>query len=78
MGCAGSTDCGETWQTINGTAIPNPDVHSVAVAEGPPKTVFCVVNNEVYTSTDDGATWNALHIRQIFLRVSAQHYGAAR
>ena len=30
------------------------------------KTVFCVVNNEVYTSTDDGATWNALHIRQIF------------
>jgi photosystem II stability/assembly factor-like uncharacterized protein len=61
-----STDCGETWQTINGTAIPNPDVHSVAVAEGPPKTVFCVVNNEVYTSTDDGATWNALHIRQIF------------
>ena len=25
-----------------------------------------MVNNEVYTSTDDGATWNALHIRQIF------------
>jgi photosystem II stability/assembly factor-like uncharacterized protein len=61
-----SSDCGETWKTINGTAIPNPDVHSVAVAEGPPKTVFCVVNNEVYTSTDDGANWNALHIRQIF------------
>jgi len=60
-----SSDCGETWTKING-AIPNPDVHSVAVAEGPPKTVFVVVNNEVYTSTDDGATWNALHIRQTF------------
>jgi len=60
-----SSDCGETWKPING-AIPNPDVHSVAVAEGPPKTVFIVVNNEVYTSTDDGATWNALHIRQTF------------
>ncbi len=61
-----STDCGDTWTTINGTSIPNPDVHSVAVAEGPPKTVFVVVNNEVYTSTDDGATWHPLHIRQIF------------
>jgi photosystem II stability/assembly factor-like uncharacterized protein len=60
-----SADCGETWTAING-AIPNPDVHSVAVAEGPPKTVFVVVNNEVYTSTDDGATWQSLHIRQTF------------
>ncbi len=60
-----SGDGGKTWETING-AIPNPDVHSVAVAAGPPKTVFVVVNNEVYTSTDNGATWEALHIREIF------------
>jgi photosystem II stability/assembly factor-like uncharacterized protein len=61
--CSG--DGGKTWKAING-AIPNPDVHSVAVAAGPPKTTFVVVNNEVYTSTDDGATWEALHIRETF------------
>jgi photosystem II stability/assembly factor-like uncharacterized protein len=60
-----STDAGETWNSING-AIPNPDVHSVAVAAGPPKTVFIVVNNEVYRSTDDGASWQSLHVRQTF------------
>ena len=61
--CSG--DGGKTWKTMNG-AIPNPDVHSVAVAAGPPKTTFVVVNNEVYTSTDDGDTWKALHIRETF------------
>ncbi|ETW96321.1 MAG: hypothetical protein ETSY2_46655 [Candidatus Entotheonella gemina] len=60
-----SSDGGQTWETING-AIPNPDVHSVTVAPGPPKTIFVVVNNEVYTSTDDGATWTALRIRETF------------
>lgn len=60
-----SGDGGQTWETING-AIPNPDVHSVAVASGPPKTIFVVVNNEVYTSTDDGNTWTALHVRETF------------
>jgi len=60
-----STDGGDTWETING-AIPNPDVHNVAVAAGPPKTVFVVVNNDVFTSTDDGATWKSLAIRQGF------------
>ena len=33
-----SANAGETWETING-AIPNPDVHNVAVAAGPPHTV---------------------------------------
>ncbi|MFQ6030841.1 MAG: WD40/YVTN/BNR-like repeat-containing protein [Dehalococcoidia bacterium] len=60
-----SSDGGDTWQTING-AIPNLDVHNVAVAGGPPKTVIVVVNNDVYTSVDDGATWAALDIRQKF------------
>ncbi|MEK7814536.1 MAG: hypothetical protein AAB291_01315, partial [Chloroflexota bacterium] len=60
-----STDGGDTWDTIDG-AIPNPDVHNVAVAAGPPKTVFVVVNNDVFTSTDDGATWKSLTIRQVF------------
>ena len=60
-----STDGGDSWVTING-GIPNPDVHNVAVASGPPKTVVVVVNNDVYTSTDDGATWKSIGIREVF------------
>lgn len=60
-----STDGGDTWTSING-AIPNPDVHNVAVAGGPPKTVIVVVNNDVFTSTDDGATWRPVRVREVF------------
>ncbi len=60
-----SSDGGETWVSVNG-AIPNPDVHNVAVAGGLHKTVFVVVNNDVFTSTDDGETWESLGIRDIF------------
>jgi photosystem II stability/assembly factor-like uncharacterized protein len=64
-GARHSTDGGDTWTAVNG-AIPNPDVHNVAVAGGPPKTVFVLVNNEVYTSTDEGATWKPVHVREVF------------
>ena len=60
-----SSDGGDTWESING-AIPNPDVHNVAVAGGPPKTVVVVVNDDVYTSTDDGGSWDRLGIREVF------------
>ena len=60
-----SSDAGDTWESING-AIPNPDVHNVAVAGGPPKTVVVVVNNDVYTSNDNGANWDRLGIREVF------------
>ena len=60
-----SRDGGDSWQTING-AIPNPDVHNVAVAAGPPKTVVVVVNDDVYTSTDDGIAWERLGIKEVF------------
>ena len=60
-----SSDGGDTWTTING-AIPNPDVHNVAVSSGPPRTVVVVVNNDVYTSTDDGATWQSVGVREVF------------
>ena len=53
-----SRDGGETWETVNG-AIKNPDVHSITVAAGPPKQVIVVVNNGIYTSTDDGITWKS-------------------
>ena len=60
-----SPDGGETWETING-AIPNLDVHNVAVAGGPPKTVVVVVNNDVFTSTDNGASWKSVGIKEAF------------
>jgi photosystem II stability/assembly factor-like uncharacterized protein len=60
-----SADGGETWAAINGQ-IPNPDVHSVLVVAGPPKTVFTLVNDDVWRSTDDGRTWQPTRAREVF------------
>ena len=60
-----SSDGGETFQKA-GTDIPNLDVHNVAVTAGPPKTVVVVVNNDVYTTTDEGANWTQIGIREAF------------
>ena len=51
---------------VNHGAIPNLDIHNVAVTAGPPKTVVVVVNDDVYTSGDDGASWQAVNARQNF------------
>ena len=73
-----SSDAGETWESING-AIPNPDVHNVAVAAGPPHTVVVVVNNDVYTSGDNGGNWDRLgHPRGVPAHLPPRHHGAAR
>ena len=60
-----STDGGETWTRVNG-AIKNPDVHSVLVIAGPPRTVFVLVNDEVWRSIDDGKTWQPARAREVF------------
>jgi photosystem II stability/assembly factor-like uncharacterized protein len=60
-----SMDGGETWSRINGQ-IPNQDVHNVLVVAGPPRTVFTVVNDDVWRSTDDGGTWTPAHAREAF------------
>jgi len=60
-----SRDGGDTWTAVNG-AIPNPDVHNVLVVAGPPKTVFTVVNDDVWRSTDDGRTWQPARAREVF------------
>jgi photosystem II stability/assembly factor-like uncharacterized protein len=60
-----SNDGGDTWSGING-AIPNPDVHNVAVMPGPPKTVFVVVNDDIWRTTDDGETWQPARAREVF------------
>ena len=61
-----SADGGETWTRVDPAKIPNPDGHAVAVSAGPPKTVFVVVNNDVYASQDDGSTWRSLGAREKF------------
>ena len=60
-----SADGGDTW-TKEDCQIPNLDVHNVAVAAGPPRTVFTVVNDDVWRSTDDGETWQPAHAREVF------------
>src|SRR5215467_3087503 len=60
-----SADGGETWTKVNGQ-IPNLDVHNVLVVAGPPKTVFTLVNDDVWRSTDDGATWQPARAREVF------------
>lgn len=60
-----SDDGGDTWRSIDGQ-IPNPDLHNVLVVAGPPKTVFAVVNDDVWLSRDDGASWRAVRDRTVF------------
>jgi photosystem II stability/assembly factor-like uncharacterized protein len=60
-----SDDGGETWTRVNGQ-IPNQDVHNVLVVAGPPKTVFIVVNDDVWRSLDDGQTWQPARAREVF------------
>src|SRR5712692_10469756 len=60
-----SADGGDTWTRVNGQ-IPNPDVHCVLVVAGPPRTVFTVVNDDVWRSTDAGQTWQPAHAREVF------------
>ena len=46
---------------------------------GPPKTVFTVVNDDVWRSTDDGATWQAARAREAFpWHYPRGHRGEAR
>src|SRR6185369_12343496 len=60
-----SVDGGDTWTKVDGQ-IPNPDVHNLAVSGGAAHTVFTVVNDDVWRSTDDGETWQAAHAREVF------------
>jgi photosystem II stability/assembly factor-like uncharacterized protein len=59
-----SADGGDSWVALDD--IPNRDVHAVAISAGPEKTVFTVVNDDVWRTTDDGETWQASHARDTF------------
>jgi photosystem II stability/assembly factor-like uncharacterized protein len=60
-----STDGGETWTRV-APEIRNQDVHNVLVVAGPPKTVFVLVNDDVWRSVDDGRTWQPVRAREVF------------
>lgn len=60
-----SRDGGESWMSVR-DAIPNPDVHAVAVTPGPPRSVFIVVNNDVFVSRDDGGSWSPVRAAEVF------------
>ena len=51
-----SKDGGDTWNTVTG-GINDPDIHDLAITVGPPKTLLTITPREVFSSTDDGATW---------------------
>ena len=58
-----SLDRGETWTTVE---VRNPDGHDVKVSAGAPHTVLLMSNADLYTSSDDGATWKETHAREAF------------
>jgi photosystem II stability/assembly factor-like uncharacterized protein len=60
-----SADGGQTWRRA-APDIPNADVHNVLVAGDSPKTVFTVVNNDVWTSVDNGDSWRPVGARDAF------------
>jgi photosystem II stability/assembly factor-like uncharacterized protein len=60
-----SRDGGDSWSSLS-SAIPNLDVHAVAVAAGPPKSVFVVVNNDVLVSRDDGVSFTSVRAKEVF------------
>jgi photosystem II stability/assembly factor-like uncharacterized protein len=57
-GARRSADGGESWTDVE--VVHQKDVHNIVVTAGPPKTIFIVVNREIYKSTDDGVTWETL------------------
>src|SRR5712692_6956680 len=65
-GARHSTDGGRTWSAVDPKVITNPDHHAVVVSPGPPKSVFIVVNNEIWVSRDEGASWQPVGVKQRF------------
>jgi photosystem II stability/assembly factor-like uncharacterized protein len=51
-----SKDGGETWQVVT-RGVADPDIHNLAITVGPPKTVLTITPREIFSSTDNGATW---------------------
>ena len=51
-----SRDGGDTWEAVNG-GVTDPDIHNFTITVGPPKTLLTITPREIFSSTDDGASW---------------------
>jgi hypothetical protein len=48
--------------------VNDPDIHNLAITVGPPETWMTITPREVFSSTDNGATWEPVQIsRQLSL-----------
>ena len=56
-----SKDGGDTWEVVTG-GVTDPDIHNLAITVGPPKTLLTITPREVFSSTDDGASWEPVHV----------------
>lgn len=62
-----SRDGGDTWETIT-SGVRDPDIHNLVISAGQEKKVWVITPREVFTTTDEGATWEPLGIgKQISL-----------
>ena len=61
-----STDGGQTW-TAQKNGLNSLDIHGLVVFSGPPKTIIASTNQGLCKSTDNGETWQDLHITERFL-----------
>ena len=54
-----SRDGGDSWETV-ANGITHDDIHSIAIAPGPPKTCLIVTPRDIFSSTDEGESFDPL------------------
>jgi photosystem II stability/assembly factor-like uncharacterized protein len=57
-----SRDGGDTWTHVE-TGLYDPDIHAMAIATTRPQRVYVSTAREVFTSIDQGETWEAIGIK---------------
>ena len=45
------------------SGVTDPDIHNLAITVGPPKTLLTITPREIFSSTDNGATWEPVQVR---------------
>ena len=61
-----SGDGGDSWERISTTAIPDPDIHDIAVVVNGGTTVLTATPGEIFASADRGESWRGLGVRDQF------------
>jgi photosystem II stability/assembly factor-like uncharacterized protein len=58
-----SRDGGDTWAHVE-NGLFDPDVHAMAIAPTQPKRVYVTTAREMFTSSNQGETWEAIGIKE--------------